>query len=681
LAIDNLRMTASLDLPAADGDGAVSLANSTVSSPYTLSGIWAAGGTAQGVSVNVTPLLDSTTLTSVSILVPTEFGVPVVGNVTTSGGATSGTPTVVGQLITLSGVSITKTNPGVINIAGLSTPATGAIGAGNGVYPFTVSTAGDGGTLKAVFASPVANVLIPIANIRDIDANGAPIDKNTIVAVEGICTASATSLNGTSFIQDANNGMAVYPATTTPAFTLGMVAGHKYAVVGTLVDYNGMAEIKPATASGVVDLGVATIPAPITITVAQAKAEQYESMLVRIADLTKDAAEADVWGSATTITVKDSGANTIDIRIQNGSTATSEPAYPVSVTGILAQFSSVTPRAATYQIMPRTAEDLSFAPGLKLAWSVSPVLINENGNGFDSSITYLTVSRVGSSTGGAAVDISISPVGRMLNNGSALPQTINFAAGETSKVLALTPVDDSVYTGDTVVTLTATATGLTTATATATILEDETAPVIDTTKPVIALIGANPQLVANGGVYTDLKATVTDNVDASREITGTGTVNTAVAGDYTITYNAIDAAGNAAIAVLRTVRVAAPLGNTFAGAYPGKSPTDIAPNGLSYLANYGFGGSEGTTPTLPIMDSSDPTKLKLIVVFRTDDSSISLGGETSTDLALAGSWSTGGVSVDPSTDASPVPANTARKVISVDRGSGSKRFLRATITK
>ncbi|NCZ97118.1 hypothetical protein EBZ02_08220, partial [bacterium] len=93
LAIDNLRMTASLDLPAADGDGAVSLANSTVSSPYTLSGIWAAGGTAQGVSVNVTPLLDSTTLTSATILVPTEFGVPSVENVTATGGATGGTPT------------------------------------------------------------------------------------------------------------------------------------------------------------------------------------------------------------------------------------------------------------------------------------------------------------------------------------------------------------------------------------------------------------------------------------------------------------------------------------------------------------------------------------------------------------------------------------------------------------
>jgi hypothetical protein len=679
LAIDDLSMTASLDLPAADGDGAVSLANSTASSPYSLSGIWAAGGISQAVSVNVTPLLDSTTLTSASVLVPAEFGVPLVENVSATGGARGGTPTVVGQMITLNGVTITKANPGVINIAGLSTPTTATIAVGNGVYPFTVSTAGDGGTLKAVFASPAANVLIPIGNIRDIDANGAPVDKNTIVAVEGICTAAP--LGATSFIQDASYGIAVYPATTTPAFTLGMVAGHKYAVVGTLVDYNGMAEIKPASVSGVVDLGVASIPTPITITVAQAKAEQYESMLVTIAGLTKDTAETDQWTSGKTITVKNSALEAIDVRIQSDSTATTEPAYPVTITGILAQFSSATPKALTYQIMPRTAEDLSFAPGLKLTWSESPVVILESGAGFDPSIVFLKVSRVGSSTGAAAVELSISPAGRMLNAGSALPQTINFAAGETSKDLALTPVDDSVYTGDIVVTITATdkAGVLTVASATAQILEDEMAPVIDTTKPVIALIGANPQLVANGGVYTDLKATVTDNVDASREITGTGTVNTATAGDYTITYNTSDAAGNAAIAVTRTVRVAAPLGSTFAEAYPGKSMTDIAPNGLSYLANYGFGGSEGIAPTLPMMESSDSTKLKLIVVFRTDDSSISLGGQTTTDLA--GIWSTSGVSVDPSTDASSVPANTVRKVISVDRGSDPRRFLRATITK
>ena len=669
LAIDNLRMTASLDLPAADGDGAVSLANSTVSSPYTLSGIWAAGGTAQGVSVNVTPLLDSTTLTSVSILVPTEFGVPVVGNVTTSGGATSGTPTVVGQLITLSGVSITKTNPGVINIAGLSTPATGAIGAGNGVYPFTVSTAGDGGTLKAVFASPAANVLIPIANIRDIDANGAPVDKNTIVAVEGICTASATSLNGTSFIQDANNGMAVYPATTTPAFTLGMVAGHKYAVVGTLVDYNGMAEIKPATASGVVDLGVATIPAPITITVAQAKAEQYESMLVRIADLTKDAAETDVWGSATTITVKDSGANTIDIRIQNGSTATSEPAYPVSVTGILAQFSSATPRAATYQIMPRTAGDLSFAPGLKLAWS-TPAVILENGAGFDPSITFLTVSRVGSSTGAAAVDISISPAGRMFNNGSALPQTISFAAGEISKVLSLTPVDDSVYTGDTVVTITATdkAGVLTLATATAQILEDETSAPSDTIPPVITLRGTATITLDWASSYIDAGATATDNVDGSVTVNSSGSVNTSKPGVYVISYTASDVAGNAAIRVVRTVTVLAPT-------------STLGADGVSGLLRYAFGANgpndSVTKPTTVLTGGN----LVLTAIVRVDDAKLTVVGEVVTDL---GNYASGAAvtTVNGSSagvDQTGVPTGCQRQAFTVVQGSDLKKFLRLKV--
>ena len=151
---------------------------------------------------------------------------------------------------------------------------------------------------------------------------------------------------------------------------------------------------------------------------------------------------------------------------------------------------------------------------------------------------------------------------------------------------------------------------------------------------------------------------------------------------YGVTFTPTDTVNytTAATTVSLTVNSA---GSTFEGAYPGKIMTDIAPNGLSYLANYAFGGSDGVAPTLPIMDNSDPTKLRLVVVFRTDDPTLplsGLGGETTMDLA--GSWSTSGVSVGPSTDASPVPANTVRKVISVVRGSEeSKRFLRATITK
>jgi len=84
----------------------------------------------------------------------------------------------------------------------------------------------------------------------------------------------------------------------------------------------------------------------------------------------------------------------------------------------------------------------------------------------------------------------------------------------------------------------------------------------DTVPPVITLIGANPINLVVGDSFTDPGANVTDNVDAPRTITGTGTVNTAVAGTYTITYSTSDVAGNAATPVTRTVIVSEPVDST-----------------------------------------------------------------------------------------------------------------------
>ena len=70
--------------------------------------------------------------------------------------------------------------------------------------------------------------------------------------------------------------------------------------------------------------------------------------------------------------------------------------------------------------------------------------------------------------------------------------------------------------------------------------------------PVITLLGANPLEIYKGATFVDPGATVTDNVDATRTITGSGTVNTATVGIYTLTYTATDAAGNLAVPVTRT---------------------------------------------------------------------------------------------------------------------------------
>ncbi len=80
----------------------------------------------------------------------------------------------------------------------------------------------------------------------------------------------------------------------------------------------------------------------------------------------------------------------------------------------------------------------------------------------------------------------------------------------------------------------------------------------DQQPPVITLLGANPVTVALGSAYVDAGATATDNVDGdlSAAIVTASTVNTALVGSYTVTFDVTDAAGNAAATLTRTVNVA-----------------------------------------------------------------------------------------------------------------------------
>lgn len=58
-----------------------------------------------------------------------------------------------------------------------------------------------------------------------------------------------------------------------------------------------------------------------------------------------------------------------------------------------------------------------------------------------------------------------------------------------------------------------------------------------------------------GGTYTEPNATANDNVDGSVSVNISGTVDTNTLGDYVLSYDASDAAGNNAIQVQRTVHV------------------------------------------------------------------------------------------------------------------------------
>ena len=83
-----------------------------------------------------------------------------------------------------------------------------------------------------------------------------------------------------------------------------------------------------------------------------------------------------------------------------------------------------------------------------------------------------------------------------------------------------------------------------------------TMPVVnDIVPPVITLNGDAIMNLNVGDSYSEMGATVIDNVDTEVAIIIIGSVDTSVAGTYTVTYTATDTAGNNTVPVVRTVVV------------------------------------------------------------------------------------------------------------------------------
>ena len=81
-----------------------------------------------------------------------------------------------------------------------------------------------------------------------------------------------------------------------------------------------------------------------------------------------------------------------------------------------------------------------------------------------------------------------------------------------------------------------------------------TVTVEDQSPPVITLTGGAMTLNV-GDIFSDPGSSVSDNVNVGLIATVTGSVNTAIVGLYTLTYNVSDAAGNAAVTMIRSISV------------------------------------------------------------------------------------------------------------------------------
>jgi hypothetical protein len=186
---------------------------------------------------------------------------------------------------------------------------------------------------------------------------------------------------------------------------------------------------------------------------------------------------------------------------------------------------------------------------------------------------------------------------------------------------------------------------------------------------VITLVGSAAITLDWGAIFLDAGANATDNVDSSVTVNRSGSVNTSKPGVYVISFTASDAAGNAAIPVVRTVTVLAPAST------PGA-------DGVSGLLRYAFGGNgpnDSVTKPITVLTGGN---LVLTAIVRVDNAKLSVVGEAVTDLGnyASGSAVTPVNGSDAGVDQTGVPAGCQRQTFTVAQEGDLKKFLRLKIT-
>jgi hypothetical protein len=337
-----------------DGDGAATVVNATLSSPFLGLPIFDDGQNGQSVKITLNALMPGITLSDIVLAVPASLGAPA-GVVLAGAGSVGAGALVSGQTVTISGASVTAADPIEITLSGLSTPVPTLV-SDDGNQLLTISTAAVGGSPIPISGAPAVRVIIPISSLRDVDAEGIALDSGAQVAIEGIATESdfgGGAANFSSYLQDTGAGVNVF----SPSINLGILRGNRYVVTGLITQTSGLTSIVPQTGSSIVNRGaVPEVEAEtVTLPTLLANPEAYEGKLVTVRNL---AIESGSWGAGATVTLRDGSANLIDARIQPGSTATTAPGFPLDVTGVLGQVDGSSPFSTGYQLQPRDSDDL-----------------------------------------------------------------------------------------------------------------------------------------------------------------------------------------------------------------------------------------------------------------------------------------------------------------------------------
>ena len=199
-----------------------------------------------------------------------------------------------------------------------------------------------------------------------------------------------------------------------------------------------------------------------------------------------------------------------------------------------------------------------------------------------------------------------------------------------------------------------------------------TVNVVDTTTPVITLIGNSQVNVEVGSTYNDAGAAATDNYDGdlSSQIVVVNNVDVNTVGSYIVTYSVSDSSNNAATVVTRTVNVVdqtAPvitiLGDNPVTIEAGSSYTDA---GATATDNYNNDvsaditvtstvdtntiGSYTVTYTVSDASGNQATAVRTVIVEDSTPPSITLLGSTPVSVEAGSSYSDAGATATDSYD-------------------------------
>jgi len=625
-----------------DGTGLVSIVNGLSGSRYQGQNVFPRNELGQTVEIVFTPSSTTTAIQQLEIDVPALFGVPSLTNVTLTGtGTGTATVGVAGQKVTISGMSAVSPNPVTIKIAGLSTPDTSASVSNNGAYSFAIRSAGSGGSLASLGVSPIARVMIPIANLKNVDSTSKiPVLNGQTVAVEGVCLVGRLGSGNTyTVLQEGTAGVQVYSLSVVQG---PQTRGNKYAAVGTVGQNFGITQIIMTDASLMFDQGADVLPTPtvVSIPVFNAAGEDYENRLIRIENLTY---VSGTFANGQNVVFQDANSVPVTVRIQSASTATAKPNGTVTITGIGGQFDSSSPYNTGYQLQPRDIDDMPAPPSITTTTFAGTV-----GEDFSAKIASVGSPAI---TAGAGL-----PVGLSLDSAGFITGTPE-AAATSGLAVSFTAIN---------------AYGSTSASITFTIAKGT--PTI-VTPPTASDITEGQTLVAStftGGSVTGIASTALSGTFGWSSPTFAPPLGTT---GYGVVFTPSGAdANNWNVSSSTTVSVtvnAAPEGTSYSSWLGTADPSDAA------FLDYVFGAVTPGTLDASLKPTVAVTGGYLVLTYYVREGTVGLTvtPKTSSDLALgAGGWSTAEDVAEVATttvNGVSVRKHTARVLV-----SGVKKFLR-----